>query len=179
MSCFQPWGGDLVLPKNLPGSVASEDSFVRLKYYIDYAPKPKSEAMAIAIIKSLIASTNVPFGAPYQGGVYPTWWESFVDSTNKVYYFGWLETPNIIWTDISKINEIGAFEEGQPNLRLKPQDPNLLETSCANSRLKMVRHLQVVLRKLARKRRKIKAPRPTRFFVEPSTLQISKSMRGV
>jgi len=32
---FQPWGGDLVLPKNLPGSVASEDRFVRLKYYID------------------------------------------------------------------------------------------------------------------------------------------------
>ena len=61
---FQPWGGDLVLPKNLPGSVASEDRFVRLKYYIDYAPKPKSEAMAIANIKSLIASTNVPFGAP-------------------------------------------------------------------------------------------------------------------
>eukprot|EP00984_Skeletonema_dohrnii_P001885 scaffold628_cov88-Skeletonema_dohrnii-CCMP3373.AAC.3 len=105
---FQPWGGDLVLPKNLPGSVASE------------------EAMAIAIIKSLIASTNVPFGAPYQGGVYPTWWENFVDSTNKVHYFGWLETPNIIWTDFSKINEIGAFEEGQPNLRLKPQDPKLV-----------------------------------------------------
>ena len=45
----------------------------------------------------------------------------------RVYYsVGSSKTPNIIWTDISKINEIGAFEEGQPNLRLKPQDPKLV-----------------------------------------------------
>ena len=69
---YQPWGGDIVLPKNLPGSVASEDRFVRLKYYLQYTPEPTTEAMAVAIVKSLIASTNVPFGAPYQGGVYPT-----------------------------------------------------------------------------------------------------------
>lgn len=52
---FQPWGGDIVLPKGLPGSVASEDRFVRLNYYLQYTPKPTTEAMAIAIVKSLIA----------------------------------------------------------------------------------------------------------------------------
>mmetsp|Transcript_13562 Transcript_13562/g.23082 ORF Transcript_13562/g.23082 Transcript_13562/m.23082 type:complete len:135 (+) Transcript_13562:231-635(+) len=114
MSCFQPWGGDLVLPKNLPGSVASEDSFVRLKYYIDYAPKPKSEAMAIAIIKSLIASTNVPFGAPYQGGVYPTWWESFVDSTNKVYYSVGSRLPTSFGRTFPRSTRLGLLRKGSP-----------------------------------------------------------------
>ena len=156
--------------------MASEDRFVRLKYYIDYAPKPKSEAMAIAIIKSLIASTNVPFGAPVschrriaiflpllrlsqpllslsdsikagftRHGGRALLIAPISESRNTAecvrsclrcansfslhhqgLLFGWLKTPNIIWTDISKINEIGAFEEGQPNLRLKPQDSKLV-----------------------------------------------------
>jgi len=134
--------------------------------------------LAIAIIKSLIASTNVPFGAPApvsyhrriaiflpllrlsqpllslsdsikagftrHGGrallIAPIsesrnaaeCVRSYLRCANTFslhhqgLLFGWLKTPNIIWTDISKINEIGAFEEGQPNLRLKPQDPKLV-----------------------------------------------------
>ncbi len=71
-----------------------------------------------------------------KGGVYPTWWESILDSTNLVYYFGWLETPNIIWTEFAKINEIGALEEGQPNLMLKPQDPALVGDVVCNFKTK-------------------------------------------
>ena len=49
-----------------------------------------------------------------------------IDSTNKAYYFGWLETPNIVWTTMEDLQKKGIIEEGQPNLRLKPQDPELV-----------------------------------------------------
>lgn len=123
---YEPWGGNITLPQNLPGSVASEDRFIRLEYYLLYTPKPETEAEAIANMMSIISSTNVPFGAPYQGGVYPTWWTSFTDNTDRVYYFNWLTTPNTIWVELEEADAIHAFDEGEPYLKLKPQDPSLV-----------------------------------------------------
>ncbi len=65
---YEPWGGDITLPDNLPGTVSSPDRFVRLEYYLQYTPEPANYAEAIANIRSLISNTNVPFGAPYGGG---------------------------------------------------------------------------------------------------------------
>lgn len=64
---YEPWGGNITLPDNLPGSVASEDRFIRLEYYLKYTPEPKTEVEGVANIMSLISATNVPFGAPYGG----------------------------------------------------------------------------------------------------------------
>ncbi len=92
---YEPWGGNISLPDNLPGTVgkfrsldiattedqffvpwwiltssssssllASPDRMVRLEYYLQYTPEPKSEPEAIANVRSLIGTTNVPFGAP-------------------------------------------------------------------------------------------------------------------
>ena len=72
-------GGNITLPDNLPGTVDSIDRMIRLEYYLTTSPEPKTEAESIAFIRSLISSSNVPFGAPYGGGVYPSWWASFID----------------------------------------------------------------------------------------------------
>lgn len=61
------------------GTVDSVDRMIRLEYYLTTSPEPKTEAESIAFVRSLISSSNVPFGAPYGGGVYPTWWASFID----------------------------------------------------------------------------------------------------
>lgn len=99
----------------------------------------------------------------------------------RVYYFGWLETPNIIWTDISKINEIGAFEEGQPNLRLKPQDSKLVGDVVCEFKTEDGKAPAGCAQEAGKEKKKDKSPKTdkTRFFVEPSTLQISKSVDGV
>lgn len=44
--------------------LASPDRMVRLEYYLQYTPEPKSEPEAIANVRLLIGTTNVPFGAP-------------------------------------------------------------------------------------------------------------------
>mmetsp|Transcript_16994 Transcript_16994/g.29993 ORF Transcript_16994/g.29993 Transcript_16994/m.29993 type:complete len:469 (-) Transcript_16994:154-1560(-) len=119
---YDLWGGDIKLPENLPGTVDSRDRFVRLEYYLQYTPEPANYAEAIANIRTLISNTNVPFGAPYGGGIYPTWWTSFVDVTDKIYFFDWLLTPNMVWVDLQEI-EWGSV----PGiLMLKPQDIDLV-----------------------------------------------------
>ena len=67
LSQYEPWGGNISLPDNLPGSVDSSDRFIRLEYYLQHTPEPETEAQAIANVLSLISATNVPFGAPYGG----------------------------------------------------------------------------------------------------------------
>ncbi|EJK48735.1 hypothetical protein THAOC_32445 [Thalassiosira oceanica] len=118
---YEPWGGDITLPDNLPGSVNSAERMVRLEYYLQYTPEPKSYPEAIANVRSLISTTNVPFGAPYGGGVYPTWWTSFSDVTDKVYFFDWHYTPNMIWIDLNAI----PWESVPGTLKLLPQDVTL------------------------------------------------------
>ena len=59
---YEPWGGNITLPDNLPGSVGSPDRFLRLEYYVKYTPEPANAPEAIANIRSLIGTTNVPFG---------------------------------------------------------------------------------------------------------------------
>lgn len=55
-------------------------------------------------------------------GVYPTWWTSFIDTTNKIYFFDWLETPNMVWVDLGDVN----FDSLPGVLTLKPQDIELV-----------------------------------------------------
>ncbi|EJK44941.1 hypothetical protein THAOC_36481, partial [Thalassiosira oceanica] len=69
-----------------------------------YTPEPKNSIEAIANVRSMINNSNVPFGAPYKDGVYPTWWTSFIDTQDKVYYFDWLYTPNMIWIRLEDID---------------------------------------------------------------------------
>ncbi len=114
---YEGFGGD----KPLPGTVSSEDRFVRASYYLKYLPKTDNSETAAGNINGIIGNIEVPFGAPYGGGVYPTWWTSIADLTDKVYYFHWVLHPNVIWVDLDKLN----FDEGQPVLALNPRVPTL------------------------------------------------------
>lgn len=122
LSKYEPWGGDITLPANLPGTVGSPDRFVRLEYYLQYTPKPANYAEAVANIRSLISNTNVPFGAPYGGGVYPTWWTSIIDVTDQIYFFDWLPTPNMVWVELQEIE----WDSVPGILMLKPQGIDLV-----------------------------------------------------
>ncbi len=114
---YKGFGGE----KPLPGDTSSEDRFVRASYYLHYLPKPKDAIEAAASIQSVILNTAVPFGAPYGDGVYPTWWVTVTDLTNKVYYFNWTKTPNTIWVELENFD----FSEGNPTLQLNPRESKL------------------------------------------------------
>lgn len=117
---FDGFGGDLPLP----GSTSSEDRFVRLSYFLPYLKKPKDDLEAVAKMQSLMMSTNVPFDAPYGmlgKGIYPTWWNSYCDLTNLVYYFTWLETPFMLWVELKDLD----FSPGGDVLVLDPKDPTI------------------------------------------------------
>jgi hypothetical protein len=60
---FVPWW-ILTSSSSSSSLLASPDRMVRLEYYLQYTPEPKSEPEAIANVRSLIGTTNVPFGAP-------------------------------------------------------------------------------------------------------------------
>jgi choloylglycine hydrolase len=69
----------------------------------------------------LASNAAVPFGAPYDdGGVYPTWWISASDVTNRTYYFWSTRSPSLLWVDLSDLagsNEVRS---------LNPRDPSLV-----------------------------------------------------
>lgn len=97
------FGGDLPLP----GSTASDDRFVRLSFFLPFLKEPKDDVQAVAKVQSLMMSTNVPFDAPdgYDvNTIFPSWWNSYCDLTNLVYYFSWLETPFLIWTELKDLD---------------------------------------------------------------------------
>ncbi|KAL3913943.1 MAG: hypothetical protein SGARI_000390 [Bacillariaceae sp.] len=125
----------LGLPEHLPGSISSQDRFVRLSYYLPYLPNSNSATESVsknnslANMKSLMASSAVPRGAPgsetgsgSDNDSYPTIWTSYTDLSNKRYYFDWLSTLNTIWIDIEDAN----LEEGSPVLKIHPQEESLV-----------------------------------------------------
>ena len=107
---------------DLPGNTASEHRFARLSYFLKYLPEPEDDAEAVASVHSLVMNVAVPFGAPYGDGVYPTWWTSAADVTNKVYYFNWVKNPNMIWIELKNLD----FSAGKPVLVLNPRQPSLV-----------------------------------------------------
>ena len=115
---YRDFGGE----KGIPGETVSEDRFVRASYYLNYLPKPKNSSEAAASMHSLIMNVAVPFGAPYGGGVYPTWWTTIIDLTNKVYYFNWVQNTNVIWLELENFD----FSVGKPILQLNPRLPSLV-----------------------------------------------------
>ena len=117
---YQGLGGT----KELPGNVESIERFIRAAYYLKYLPEPKDHAQGIAFVYNLIHNVAVPRGAPYSGnaGIYPTWWFTAGDLTDKVYYFNMADNPNLIWIDVGSLN----FSEGQPVMTLDPKNPALV-----------------------------------------------------
>ena len=116
LSRYRPFGGELPPP----GDITSKDRFVRASYFRHYLPEPHTVPEAVAGVFLLIRNVSVPYGAPYDdGGVYPTWWHSGADLTNRTYYFSSTLSPNMFWVDVA------ALADGTQVLCLNPRDGSL------------------------------------------------------
>ncbi|MHB1789999.1 MAG: linear amide C-N hydrolase [Acidimicrobiales bacterium] len=116
---YRPFGGDLPLP----GDILSPERFVRASYFLHYLPTPSTEEEAVAGAVLVSRNVWVPPGAPYDDfAVYPTWWGSAIDVTNRVYYFQAVGSPNLIWVPLDGL----PLDEGSPVLRLDPCQAGLI-----------------------------------------------------
>lgn len=90
----------------LPGSVRSEDRFVRASYYLSQLPQTTDNRQAIAGVLSVIRNVSAPWGVadPEHPNIAPTYWRSVADLTNKVYYFESTLSPNIVWANLRELN---------------------------------------------------------------------------
>jgi penicillin V acylase-like amidase (Ntn superfamily) len=107
---------------SLPGNVNPRDRFQRASYFLAMFPEPKTEREGVATMFAIARNASVPFGAPYKGfGIYNTEYRTVTDATNKRYFFELTTAPNVIWTDLSKMD----LRSGAPVKMLNPDDINL------------------------------------------------------
>ena len=92
--------------KDLPGSIQSEDRFVRASYYVSKLPQTSDERQAVAGVFMVMRNVSVPFGVadPEHPNLSPTYWRSVADSTNRIYYFESTLSPNIVWVNLKNVN---------------------------------------------------------------------------
>ena len=106
----------------LPGNVNPRDRFQRASYYLSMVPTPKTEREGVASVLAIMRNVSVPFGAPYKGfGVYNTEYRTVSDTTDKLYFFELTTSPNVIWTDLRKLD----FRPGAPVRVLNPDSLDL------------------------------------------------------
>jgi len=71
---------------------------------------------------AIARNTSVPFGAPYGDfGIYDTEYRTVCDLTSRRYYFELTTAPNVIWTELGKLD----FKPGAPVMTLDPADISL------------------------------------------------------
>jgi penicillin V acylase-like amidase (Ntn superfamily) len=98
---YRPFGGDLPLP----GDILSTDRFVRATYFLAHLPPPRNVDEAVAGVIHIGSNVAVPPGAPYDDfSVYPTWWMSAIDLTNRTYYFWSRLSPALTWLSLDVID---------------------------------------------------------------------------
>lgn len=94
---YRPFGGELPPP----GDITSADRFVRASYFLHHLPEPTTYAEAVAGPLTIARNAAVPPGAPYDDfSVYPTWWISAVDVTNRTLYIQTTASPNLVWVSL-------------------------------------------------------------------------------
>jgi len=101
--------------KPLPGTEQAEDRFVRGAYYLTKLPdSPESYQMAVAGVLSVMRNMSTPIGAndPVKPNIAGTLWRSVSDCSNRRYYFEFTDMPNVVWTDLSKLD----LKQGAPVL---------------------------------------------------------------
>ena len=105
----------------LPGNVNPRDRFQRASYYLSMVPKPKTEREGVASVLAIMRNVSVPFGAPYASfGVYNTEYRTVSDTTNKLYFFELTTSPNVIWTDLKRL-------DFRPGAAVRTLDPDSID----------------------------------------------------
>ena len=93
---------------DVPGNVNPRDRFQRATYFLSVLTKPASERAGVAGMFGLIRNVSIPFGAPVNGSTFDTEYRIVSNLTGKRYFFELTTAPNVIWTDLAKLN----FNEG-------------------------------------------------------------------
>jgi len=92
--------------KPIPGTMEAEDRFARGAFYLTKLPEePESYQAAVAGVLSVIRNMATPLGAndPVRPNISATIWRTIGDCTNKRYYFEFCDMPNVVWTDLDKL----------------------------------------------------------------------------
>jgi penicillin V acylase-like amidase (Ntn superfamily) len=105
----------------VPGNVNPRDRFQLATYFLSVLTKPTSERAGVAGMFGLIRNASIPFGAPVNGSTFDTEYRTVSNLTAKRYFFELTTAPNVIWTDLSKLN----FSEGAPVMTLNPSNIDL------------------------------------------------------
>jgi choloylglycine hydrolase len=105
----------------VPGNVNPRDRFQRATYYLAVLTRPQTERAGIAGMFGLIRNVSIPFGAPVNGSTFDTEYRTVSDLTNTRYYFELTTAPNVIWTDLKKLN----LNTGAPVMTLNPNNIDL------------------------------------------------------
>lgn len=90
----------------LPGSIQSQDRFVRASYYLEKLPQTKDPRQALAGVFSVMRNVSVPWGEPDKDhpNLSPTYWRTVIDQKNLVYYFDSALSPDIVWVNLGKLD---------------------------------------------------------------------------
>ena len=101
-SYWQQIGGTVMLP----GTNRASDRFARASFYVNAIPKSGEPVEAIASVFSVIRNVSVPYGisTPDQPNISSTRWRTVADQKRKLYFFESALTPNVFWTDLTKID---------------------------------------------------------------------------
>ncbi|WP_392562149.1 linear amide C-N hydrolase [Orbus sturtevantii] len=100
----------------LPGTNRAADRFARASFYINNIPQKMDARTAVASVFSVIRNVSVPYGLTTEDSpeISSTRWRTLYDHKHQLYFFESALTPNIFWTDLSKIDfsaETGQVKE--------------------------------------------------------------------
>ena len=100
----------------LPGTVRSQDRFVRASFFDKNVVHSSDYKNALATIRSILMNVSVPYLYTVDGepNVSSTQWRSFSDIKNKRYYFDIVTNLGMFYVDLSKCN----LKPGAPVLKL-------------------------------------------------------------
>ncbi|MBO9667572.1 MAG: linear amide C-N hydrolase, partial [Bdellovibrio sp.] len=92
---YKGFGGD----KDLPGTTAAADRFVRAAYYTQHLPKPENYREAVAGVLSVLRNVSQPFGTsdPARPYISTTRWRTVADLTRGIYFYENVLSPNLVW----------------------------------------------------------------------------------
>lgn len=90
----------------LPGTNRASDRFARASFYVNAIPKTEDRVETLASAFGVIRNASVPFGisTPDQPNISSTRWRTVADHERKLYFFEAALTPNVFWTDLSKLD---------------------------------------------------------------------------
>jgi penicillin V acylase-like amidase (Ntn superfamily) len=100
----------------LPGTNRSSDRFARAFFFINAVPKTADMTKALASVFGVIHGVSVPLGitTPGQPNIATTYWRTFSDHKNKIYYFDSAMSPNVFWVPLADMD----LKEGTPVKKL-------------------------------------------------------------